>query len=76
MAPLENAALILQGGSFRCMFTAGALDVLMEHGLWFSYVNGVSDDLFSRGLCLPAGPWVSDDDLQYISRHIHQAILK
>lgn len=42
MAPLENAALILQGGSFRCMFTAGALDVLMEHGLWFSYVNGVS----------------------------------
>ena len=42
MISLENAALILQGGSFRCMFSAGALDVMMEHGLWFSYVNGVS----------------------------------
>lgn len=42
MLPLTDAALILQGGSFRCMFSAGALDVLMEHGLWFSYVNGVS----------------------------------
>ena len=41
-----------------------------------AYVNGVSDDLFARGLCLPAGPWVSDDDLQYISQHIHQALLK
>ena len=42
MLPLTDAALILQGGSFRCMFSAGAMDVLMEHGLWFSYVNGVS----------------------------------
>lgn len=41
-----------------------------------AYINGVSDDLFRRGLCLPAGPWVSDDDLQYISQHIHNAIIK
>ncbi len=25
-------------------------------------VNGVSERLFSMGLCLPSGPWVSDDD--------------
>lgn len=39
------------------------------------YVNGVSEDLFSRGLCLPAGPWVTDDDLRYIAAHIRQAII-
>ena len=27
-----------------------------------SYVNGVSESLFHRGLCLPSGPYVSDDD--------------
>ena len=32
-----------------------------------AYVNGVSENLFSRGLCLPAGPWVSDDDLHRIA---------
>lgn len=27
-----------------------------------AYVNGVSEALFEVGLCLPSGPWVSDDD--------------
>lgn len=31
-----------------------------------AYVNGVSETLFSKGLCLPAGPWVSDDDVRRI----------
>ncbi len=31
-----------------------------------AYVNGVSDRLFKTGLCLPSGPWVSDDDVRYI----------
>jgi len=31
-----------------------------------AYVNGVSDELFSKGLCLPSGPCVSDEDLAYI----------
>lgn len=30
------------------------------------YVNGVSESLFKRGLCLPSGPWVTDDDVRYI----------
>lgn len=30
------------------------------------YVNGVSEDLFQRGLCLPSGPWVSDEDAQRV----------
>ncbi|MBP3299869.1 MAG: aminotransferase class I/II-fold pyridoxal phosphate-dependent enzyme [Muribaculaceae bacterium] len=31
-----------------------------------AYVNGVSEDLFGRGLCLPAGPWVGDREVEYI----------
>ena len=39
----QDTALVLEGGGFRCMFTAGVLDVLMEHGLYdFGSVWGVS----------------------------------
>jgi len=36
------AALCLEGGSLRGLFTAGVLDVLMENNIYTSYVNGVS----------------------------------
>ena len=41
-----------------------------------AYVNGVSEDLFKTGLCLPSGPCVSDDDIRYIVEQIKLAILK
>jgi len=31
-----------------------------------AYVNGVSEEVFKKGMCLPAGPCVSDDDVRYI----------
>lgn len=31
-----------------------------------AYVNGVSEDLFQRGLCLPASPWVGDSEVKKI----------
>ena len=31
-----------------------------------SYVDGVSESLFSRGLCLPAGPWVGDAEVERV----------
>lgn len=31
-----------------------------------SYVNGVSEELFTMGLCLPSGPWVSDEDVERV----------
>ena len=31
-----------------------------------AYVNGVSEELFGRGLCLPSGPMVSEADLERI----------
>lgn len=38
-----GTALVLEGGGFRGMFTAGVLDVLMEHGIYdFSSIWGVS----------------------------------
>lgn len=35
-----------------------------------AYVNGVSEALFSMGLCLPSGPWVSDEDAERVAREI------
>lgn len=31
-----------------------------------SYTNGVSESLFLKGLCLPSGPCVSDEEVKYI----------
>ncbi len=41
-----------------------------------AYINGVSDSLFRRGLCLPAGPYVTDDDVRYIADTIKASILR
>ncbi len=41
-----------------------------------AYVNGVSESLFRVGMCLPAGPWVSDKDLMHIADAIRQAIVR
>lgn len=35
-----------------------------------SYVNGVSEQLFTMGLCLPSGPWVSDEDVERVVSEI------
>ena len=31
-----------------------------------AYVNGVSEAIFKVGMCLPAGPWVKDEDVKRI----------
>ena len=31
-----------------------------------AYLNGVSEDLFKVGMCLPAGPYVTEDDVHFI----------
>ena len=38
------------------------------------YTNGVSESLFRVGICLPAGPWVSDEQVRYIVEQIRAAI--
>ena len=40
-----------------------------------AYLNGVSEAIFKVGFCLPAGPYVSDDDVRYIVDCIKEAIV-
>lgn len=39
------------------------------------YTNGVSESLFRVGICLPAGPWVTDEHVRYIVSKIKEAIV-
>ncbi len=41
-----------------------------------AYINGVSEAIFLIGMCLPAGPWVTDEDVYYIVECIKEAIVK
>lgn len=40
-----------------------------------AYVNGISEAIFKRGLCLPSGPMVTDEDVAYIIENIKNAII-
>lgn len=40
-----------------------------------AYVNGVSEALFKRGLCLPSGPCVTKENVYYIVEQIKKAIM-
>ena len=41
-----------------------------------AYLNGVSEELFKAGMCLPAGPYVTDDDVRFICDAIKELIVK
>ena len=38
------------------------------------YLNGISEELFRTGLCLPAGPWVTAEDIENIADIIKNSI--
>lgn len=38
-----------------------------------AYTNGFSEYLFKHGICLPSGPWVTDEDVRYIVEKINEA---
>lgn len=40
-----------------------------------AYLNGVSEELFKIGMCLPAGPYVTDDDVRFICEAIKSMIV-
>ena len=40
------------------------------------YTNGVEEEIFKKGFCLPAGPWVTDEDVKYIVDTIKEAIIR
>ena len=39
-----------------------------------AYVNGISESLFKKGICLPSGPWVTDEHVRYIVGKIKDSI--
>lgn len=39
-----------------------------------SYINGTSESLFKIGICLPSGPWVTDEHIRYIVKTIKDSI--
>lgn len=39
------------------------------------YINGISENLFKRGLCLPAGPWVGPEEVDKIVSVIKSNIM-
>ena len=39
------------------------------------YTNGIEEELFKVGFCLPAGPYVTDEDVRYIVESIKEAIV-
>lgn len=41
-----------------------------------AYINGVSEEVFKVGMCLPAGPYVTDEDVRYIVETIKSAIVR
>ena len=41
-----------------------------------AYLNGVSEELFKVGMCLPAGPYVTDDDVRFIVEAIKKLIVR
>jgi len=61
----HGSRLMVQGEGFYCETFENAI----------AYVNGVSESLFKVGLCLPAGPYVSDEDVHYIVQCIKDAII-
>ena len=40
-----------------------------------AFTNGFSEYLFKHGICLPSGPWVTDDDVKYIVEKMKEAIV-
>lgn len=40
------------------------------------YIDGTSEKLFNKGLCIPAGPCVTDEDVAYIVNEIKKLIKK
>jgi len=39
------------------------------------YTNGIEEEMFKVGFCLPAGPYVTDEDVRYIVDCIKEAII-
>ena len=72
--PMHKQPVYAGGASPKCS-PDGKDFVCYEGPNMVAYVNGVSESIFKVGFCLPAGPYVSDDDVRYIVDCIKEAIV-
>lgn len=73
MAYVYGVCRTIENGEFKIEnLPSGATCQTSESSV--AYVNGVSEALFKVGMCLPAGPYVSDEDVKYIVECIKEAI--
>ena len=64
-AEVKSEKLKVKNGEIVCQTSGSSV----------AYVNGVSEQLFKVGMCLPAGPYVTDEDVKYIVETIKNAIV-
>ena len=69
----RNGTEVCEGGVWYEL--GGAIGAECEWEGAPAYVNGVSEAIFKIGMCLPAGPYVSDDDVRYIVNTIKDNII-
>ena len=62
---VKSEKLKVNNGEVVCQTSASSV----------AYINGVSEALFKVGMCLPAGPYVTDEDVKYIVETIKNAIV-
>ena len=70
--PLDTEALCLKldkaGIEARPLWKPMHLQPVYKNALAFT--NGISEKLYKTGICLPSGPWVTDDDVEYIVNNL------
>ena len=73
---VEALRVFMLGKKVECRSVWKPMQKQPVYGNAPAYVNGVSEVIVKIGCCLPAGPYVSDDDVKYIVDSIKEAIVK
>lgn len=71
--PMHKQPIYSNGAELR---EVSGVQMVQEGPNMAVYTNGVEEDLFKVGFCLPAGPYVTDDDVRYIVNCLKEAIIR
>lgn len=71
--PMHKQPIYSNGAELR---EVAGVQMVQEGPNMVVYTNGVEEDLFKVGFCLPAGPYVTDDDVRYIVNCLKEAIIR
>ena len=71
--PMHKQPIYSNGAELR---EVAGVQMVQEGPNMAVYTNGIEEDLFKVGFCLPAGPYVTDDDVRYIVNCLKEAIIR